>query len=408
MLSNMSTAHQTTDAAQPKQTRSDERGPRTLEPAGNSPPADTDPNASNTPAPIDRQYSAAPRRWLHGLTIGLVVVTFVLLILGGTVTSHGVGLAVSDWPTSLGYNMFLLPPRLWQGGILVEHTHRLLASFVGFYTMVVCLCLCLTQRHRPWLCWVGGAAVVIVIGQGIMGGLRVTELSVAWGVFHGITAQLFFLVTVLIATATGPLWDRRSRPSANRPNRFDTRLRRCSGMMLAILIIQLILGAGMRHTGSGLAIPDFPTSYGGLVPPFAAEQIEAAHSEIVPYDQFEGDAYPTSSQVAVHFAHRAWAVATLLGGIWLLACAQRFATFDMAILRPALATLALLLVQIGLGALVVISGRHPELATAHQATGAAILATAALLAIRTHALRPAPVSGEEGGPAERRWAVAVG
>ena len=55
--------------------------------------------------------------------------------MGGLVTSHGAGLAVPDWPNSFGYNMFLFPPNQWVGGILYEHTHRLMGTVVGFLSV---------------------------------------------------------------------------------------------------------------------------------------------------------------------------------------------------------------------------------------------------------------------------------
>src|SRR5262252_6668382 len=69
--------------------------------------------------------------WLHRFAVLTAVLTLALLAIGGLVTSHGVGLAVPDWPNSYGYNMFMFPVSNWVGGILYEHTHRLVATFVG-------------------------------------------------------------------------------------------------------------------------------------------------------------------------------------------------------------------------------------------------------------------------------------
>ncbi len=144
---------------------------------------------------------------LHAFAVAFVsVATFCLIILGGTVTSHGVGLSVPDWPRSLGHNMFLLPPSMWKGGILYEHTHRLLGTVVGVLSIIVAILLWRTQAARPWLRWFGVATLVMVIAQGVMGGLRVTEISEVWGVFHAITAQIFLCMTVVIAAATSRWW----------------------------------------------------------------------------------------------------------------------------------------------------------------------------------------------------------
>jgi cytochrome c oxidase assembly protein subunit 15 len=109
--------------------------------------------------------------------------TFLLIGLGGLVTSHQAGLAVPDWPTSYGYNMFLFPVHFWQANIFYEHTHRLLASFVGLLTGVLAVWLWLREPRR-WLRWLGVAAFFAVVLQGVLGGLRVTLLKDEIGIFH--------------------------------------------------------------------------------------------------------------------------------------------------------------------------------------------------------------------------------
>ena len=74
--------------------------------------------------------------------------TFLLIGLGGLVTSHEAGMSVPDWPTSYGYNMFALPIQFWQGGVIYEHTHRLLASFLG--VLVVALMRWLVHCGWRW------------------------------------------------------------------------------------------------------------------------------------------------------------------------------------------------------------------------------------------------------------------
>src|ERR1700722_11147941 len=75
--------------------------------------------------------------WLKRFAVLTAVATFILIGIGGLVTSKGVGMAVPDWPTTYGYNMFLFPISQWVGGVFYEHTHRLVATVVG--TLVVCL-----------------------------------------------------------------------------------------------------------------------------------------------------------------------------------------------------------------------------------------------------------------------------
>src|SRR5215467_1926051 len=80
-------------------------------------------------ASLDTRYSSPV--WLHRFAWLTALVTLALIAVGGLVTSQEAGMAVPDWPNSYGYNMFLFPPSKWVGGILHEHRHRLLASFLG-------------------------------------------------------------------------------------------------------------------------------------------------------------------------------------------------------------------------------------------------------------------------------------
>ena len=337
---------------------------------------------------------------LHRFMTAWVVVTFGLVILGGTVTSKGVGLAVPDWPTTFDYNMFLFPPSMWKGGIFWEHTHRLLGSVVGLMGIIAAGWLWWTQRGRSWLRWLGVAALILVIVQGVMGGLRVTELDYRWGIAHGVIGQVFLCMTVLLTAATSRYWieavgGRTKGVTAKLPtvrpwsdptdirrlikNKSILASRRWSWMLLGVMLIQLILGAAMRHSGSGLAIPDFPSSYGQLVPPLNQEAVTMAINAM-PYDQMQQ--YYTVSQVGLNFAHRVWAVVVTVVVIGFVARMSHEATSQPLLKTPLLALVGLMLCQLALGASVVWSGRHPELATGHQATGAALLATVTLLAIR--------------------------
>src|SRR6202171_6706615 len=118
------------------------------------------------------------------------VATLFLICSGGMVTSKGVGLAVPDWPTTFGYNMFLFPVSKWVGGIFFEHVHRLVASTVGFLTIILAIWLW-RGESRCWLRNLGFAALGAVILQGVLGGLRVTLLKDEIGVFHACIAQGF-------------------------------------------------------------------------------------------------------------------------------------------------------------------------------------------------------------------------
>src|SRR5689334_19770863 len=88
--------------------------------------------------------------WPHRLAVILVCATFPLLFIGGLVTGKGAGLAVPDWPTTFGYNMFLYPWSKMVGNIFYEHSHRLVASFVGLLTIALAGTLWLCES-RVWL-----------------------------------------------------------------------------------------------------------------------------------------------------------------------------------------------------------------------------------------------------------------
>src|SRR6266576_4479816 len=143
--------------------------------------------------------------WLNRFAWFTAFATLLLICSGGMVTSKGVGLAVPDWPTTFGYNMFLFPASKWIGGILFEHTHRLIASTVGFLTIILAVWLWLVDPRR-WVRILGVAAVGAVILQGVLGGLRVTMLKDEIGIFHACLAQAFFGLIVVIALVTSGSW----------------------------------------------------------------------------------------------------------------------------------------------------------------------------------------------------------
>lgn len=324
--------------------------------------------------------------WLHRYAILFVCMTFGLIMLGGTVTSKGAGLAVPDYPTTFGHNMFLFPPSQWVGGIFWEHTHRLMGSLVGMMAIGMAVWLWRTQRRQVggqhWLRYFGVATLVMVIIQGLMGGFRVTELSIVLAVIHGITAQLFLCMTVLIAAATSRWWiDRLKETPA--PRADSSKPLPFAYAVLGVVVVQLILGASMRHSGAGLAIPDFPTSYGSVIPPFGQDEIESA---MIAYTADDYSVAPNTfykpGHVAIHFSHRVFAIVVAAAVIFLGVRTLRRSRLHTMVRRSMLIVLALLLMQVALGASVIWTGRHPEVATAHQAMGAVLLANLFLLVLR--------------------------
>jgi cytochrome c oxidase assembly protein subunit 15 len=243
----------------------------------------------------------------------------------------------------------LMPPMV--GGVFYEHGHRMAASFVGFLTLVLALWTRRSEaragvRRLAWL------ALAAVVAQGLLGGLTVlfllpTPISVA----HACLAQTFLCLTVALAYATSREWLR------DEPRRVDaTGVRTAAFAAVAIVYVQLVLGALMRHTGAGLAIPDFPLAFGRLIPPF------------------------DEGRVAIHFAHR-------LGAVAVVAAIGRLLWTCIASKRPEFVAMAaglavLALQQVALGAATILSGKAVLPTTAHVATGAAILAGSFLTALR--------------------------
>src|SRR5215212_5410177 len=143
---------------------------------------------------------------LHRFAKFLVACTVVLILAGSLVTSHDAGLSVPDWPTSYGWNMFTFPPSMWVANILYEHGHRLIASTVGFLTIIMAVWLWLAEPRR-WLRWMGVAALVAVIAQGILGGITVLYfLPAPVSTAHAGLAEIYFCLVVSIAVFTSRQW----------------------------------------------------------------------------------------------------------------------------------------------------------------------------------------------------------
>src|SRR5258708_27700484 len=217
-------------------------------------------------AVIDRRYN-----WLHRFAWFTAIATLLLICSGGMVTSKGVGLAVPDWPTTFGHNMFLFPVSKWVGGILFEHTHRLMGSLVGFLTIILAVWLWLGE-DRQWVRNFGVIALGGVILQGILGGLRVTMMKDEIGIFHAWVAQAFLGLLVIIALVTTSFWRAISNATVNL-KKFPPLKSLAIAITIAIYV-QLALGATMRHQHRDLAILDFPTANGAWIPDTSAAALE--------------------------------------------------------------------------------------------------------------------------------------
>lgn len=291
---------------------------------------------------------------LHLFAALVAASTALLIFAGGLVTSTGSGLSVPDWPSTYGWFMFTFPLDKMVGGIFYEHSHRLIASTVGFLIVILAVWLWRAEP-RAWVRRLGYIALAAVITQGILGGVTVLwflpdPISIA----HAGLAQIVFCLTAAIALVTSPGWKRRPASSG------DCVLQKLTLVATGAIFAQILVGATMRHTGAGLAIPDFPLAFGQLVPPF------------------------WSPHIAVHYAHRVGALivsalilATTLhvfyhhrghGGLW----------------RPSALLLALVAAQLTLGALTVLSGKQYVINSLHVVVGGLVLTTSLVLSLRAH------------------------
>src|SRR5581483_9416397 len=234
--------------------------------------------------------------WLKRWTFLTAAATFGLIWMGGLVTSHNAGLAVPDWPNSYGYNMFFFPVSKWIGNIFFEHTHRLAASAVGFFTTVLAV-WDYVARAPKWLRTLSVIAFFGVVLQGVLGGLRVIELADWIGIFHATIAQLFFLLVAAMALLQTNFW--RRLPWRGETDRFGTRT--LLVVTTCLVLGQLMLGATMRHQHAGLSIPDFPAAYGKVWP-------DTDPAAIAHYNQMRAEAAGenpiTAAQVILQMVHR--------------------------------------------------------------------------------------------------------
>jgi cytochrome c oxidase assembly protein subunit 15 len=296
--------------------------------------------------------------WLHRYTRLLAFATLLLVAVGGMVTSTASGLSVPDWPTTYGYSMFSFPVSKMVGGIFYEHGHRLIATAVGALTIGVVVFLWRAEPRR-WVRVLGWCALGAVCLQGLLGGLTVLLLLPdAISISHAGLAQLFFGITIALALVTSRGW----REPTVRPA-DDMRLRQIATAATALIYTQILIGATMRHMGAGLAIPDFPLSFGHIVPPV------------------------WTLPIAVHFAHR---VGALVVTIAILATAGHVWYHHgsrVELTRPATLLVLAVLAQATLGAFVIWTGRQPLINTAHVAMGAIVLATSLVLTLRVYRVR---------------------
>lgn len=332
---------------------------------------------------------------LHRFALFTAFCTFLLLIAGGLVTSTQSGLSVPDWPTTYGHFMFAYPLDQMVGGIFYEHSHRMIASTVGFLTVILAIWLW-KRDDRGWMKMLGVTALIAVITQGILGGLTVQYLlPTAISVGHATLAQTFFVIVSAIALFTSTWW-RTDQPALREAP--PARILTICGIAVAMVYVQLILGAVMRHTNSGLAIPDFPLAYGQLFPNLSAESVDAYNKQLMQSDvQIAADDPITSSQILIHMLHRMWGLVTGIVVAFSSLKLLKFSSSSLRLARLGYTQIIVITLQITLGAFTVLSRKAIDITTAHVATGALLLVLCSLSYLHVRKLvgvqrTPSPVT----------------
>jgi cytochrome c oxidase assembly protein subunit 15 len=340
--------------------------------------------------------------WLRYVAFALCLATLCLIFFGGQVKSHEAGLSVPDWPLTYGENPVTFGISKWTGGIFHEHFHRLFAGGVALLTVALAVLLYLKEQ-RIWMVLLGIGAVATVLLQAFLGGLTVWyQLPVLVSSAHAILAQTFFLITIAIAYGL-------SKERARRVERVDhgapeirTPVKAAALMLIAAIYGQLFLGALMRHSESGLAIPDFPTTAGKVVPQLNDDTLAWINDWRFEHTDSLGAPLPDVSmgQVAIHLAHRAGAVVVTLLILGTAGLAWKRRQSHPALWHTALWLTALVSLQVTLGALTVWTTKHPYITSAHVALGAAVLGLTFLLALRSWPIKfqesNAAVEGRQG------------
>jgi len=311
------------------------------------------------------------RPWLFSFSVFVFISVLILILFGALVKSHDAGLAVPDWPTSFGENMFLFPPSQWTGGIFYEHVHRLIASGVGFLTLILSFWLFFVDPRRI-VKIVAVLSLLAVILQGILGGLTVrfllpTIISVA----HGVLAQTFMLMVLWLCYSQSKHGITRWRKGE--VTEGNSKLFNCGVVLTVAIFIQLILGAVMRHKNAGLAVLDFPTMAGHLIPIFSSAVLEEVNQIRTIYT------LPpvTYWQYLAHIAHRIGGFLVAIVAILFFFRTRFLSSKESRARSISWAILFLIVVQFTLGVLAVLTIREPFLTSSHVFFGAVLLSLAA-------------------------------
>jgi heme a synthase len=184
-----------------------------------------------------------------------VILTFILVVWGGIVRNSGAGLACPDWPLCHGQ---IIPPL--EPLILLEWSHRLLASLVGFVTLGIAIAIVSQKEYRSALGLKVLIAIVLLIIQVILGGLTVMNLlSPHFVTVHLGVGLLFFTTLVLMLVQSRGVYFQ-----------LESDTKSCLYGLAALtslaVFAQVLLGGWVASNHAGLACPDFPMCQGQWIP----------------------------------------------------------------------------------------------------------------------------------------------
>lgn len=374
------------------------------------------------------------------------VATFILVWIGGLVTSHGAGMAVPDWPNTFGYNMFFFPISKWIGGIFYEHTHRLVATGVGLLVTILVLwlhgyiarptlrwggvlligigvtsffvfpnhpiedgmSLCIgaiafgigfvwpsCEPAPKWLRRLGVIAFALVVVQGLLGGFRVTQMMPQLGIVHGKLAQIFFVLTAAIALFLTDFWN--DMPGvdgtlgATLHQRWTFFKNTPSGDKLANLKIWYATLSGLILFQLVLGATMRHQHAGLAIPDFPLAygkvwpDTSARAIDLYNQSRIEAEGFEpiTSFQVWLQMVHRL--IAYTIATLVIVAFRRTLCLLGWQnVLTRWAAVWAVIVVSQGvLGAVTIWTGKSADIATLHVAGGALSLVTGVLLTIVT-------------------------
>ena len=326
--------------------------------------------------------------WLARFAQFVCWATLFLIFAGALVTSTGSGLSVPDWPLSYGQ---FFPPMV--AGVFYEHGHRLIAGMLLLMTLTLAIWLGLREQRR-WVRLLGYCALGTVLAQAALGGITVLfYLPKPVSIGHAVLGQTFLILTIVIAYSQSRACRRRTTDNAAQPAGQDRHLFKAAMAVALLIYLQLIAGALLRHTYSGLAIHDFPYATGRIVPAFDQQMLTETNDwrrrMALEHDmgwlrvrKLEHDF--TLTQMAIHFTHRVGAVLVSLAMfafVWLIFCARRG---NSQLRKLVLLHDGLLIVQWTLAAYTIWSLKDPQLTSGHVVVGAALLGVATLICLQSY------------------------